>query len=234
MKAEERKELQTNSLVRLLGRLKHNFKGGPSRKATVIWGIVILALVVFVVWRIASSRSEANNSARWVAVDEFTALDLDRYAQSEPEGPVFEFVKKNSGTIQANESQREKAKKDLKDGLDNLYLNRDRASEQLKDAADAFEKLAKEFKATPIIVQECLLGAGYAYEGLAVIETDKEKFDANLKRALGFYEDLLGRFKDSEIAKQKAEPRARAIKENRQEFEELNDNLTGRSVDKKK
>src|SRR5258708_1156609 len=111
MKAEQRKELQTNSLVRFLERLKHNFKGGPSRKATVIWGIVILALGVFVVWRIASLRSEANNSNRWLAVDEFSALDLDRYVRSD-EGPVADFVKKNSGTVQANIIRLEKARKD--------------------------------------------------------------------------------------------------------------------------
>src|SRR6266545_3128966 len=161
MKADQRKELQTNSLVRFIKHLKQNFKATPSRKATVIWGIVILALVVFIGWRIASSRSQANNSRRWV--------ELDSLAGAEE---LNEFIDKNRGTVQAHVARLQLARGDLEKGLADLYdpLTRESALKKLKNAAESYEELAKQFKATPVLVQECLLGAGKAYEGMGDLD----------------------------------------------------------------
>ncbi len=202
MKAEQRKELQTNSLVRFLGRLKQNFKGGASRKATIIWGIVLLALVVFVAWRIASLRSEANDSARWVTLDSLSGSD-----------EVDEFISKNQGTIQASVARLQKARKNLEAGLSGLYTQRSTAVEKLQEAANDYENLAKQFKATPVLVQECLLGAGKAYEGMG-------DFD----KARDFYIDLQNRFKDSPLAKE-AEQRANDIEKNAKDLATLAEKL---------
>ncbi|MBI1915509.1 MAG: hypothetical protein HYS12_12355 [Planctomycetes bacterium] len=204
MKAEQRKELQANSLVRFLGRLKQNFKGGPalSRKATVIWGIVILALLVFVGWRIASSRSEANNSARWVTLDSLSGTD-----------ELDQFIDKNQGTIQANVARLQKARKDLESGLGGLYTQHSTAVDKLQAAANAYEDLAKQFKATPVLVQECLLGTGKAYEGMGDFE-----------KARGFYNDLQTRFKDSPLAKE-AERRAKDLEKHAKDLATLDEKL---------
>ena|SRR5262249_26638424 len=202
MKAEQRKELQTNSLIRFWGRLRENFKGGVSRKTTVIWSIVILALVVFVGWRIASARAEANNSARWVALDSLSGTDeLDA------------FIEKNPGTIQANVARLQKARKDLDKGLGELYTQHSTAVDSLQKAADAYEDLAKQFKGTPVLVQECLLGAGMAYEGMG-------DFD----KARGFYDDLQNRFQDSPLAKE-AERRANDLDKNAKDLAKLAEKL---------
>ena len=202
MKAEQRKELQTNSLVRFFGRLKQNFAGAPSRKATVLWGIVLLALVVFIGWRIASSRSATNNSRRWVELDSITrAEDLDA------------FIDKNPGTVQAHVARLHRARKSLDSGLDKLYTRHSSAIEELKSAADDYEAMVKPFKATPILVQECLLGAGKAYEGMG-------EFD----RARGFYEKLQNDFKDSPLAKE-AERRVKDLDKHPKELATLNEKL---------
>jgi len=207
MKAEQRKELQTNSLVRFIGRLKSNFKGAPSRKATVVWGIVILALVVFAGWRIASSRAEANNSARWVALDSLSGPDA-----------LDEYIDKNRGTVQGNVARLQKARKDLELGLSGIYTRPSSAADELKSAAETYEDLAKQFKATPVLVQECLLGAGKAYEGLG-------DFD----KARGFYSDLQGRFKDSPLAEE-AGRRLRDLDKNAKDLAALKEKLKSDSV----
>jgi len=207
MKAEERKELQTNSLIRFFGRLKHSARGGLSRKAAVIWGLVILALVVFIGWRIASGLSEKRNSARWVELDRASSIDdLDA------------FIQKNRGTVQAHAARLQQARQNLKDGLSSLYTRRSSAADQLKEAADAYEELARQFKATPVLVQECLLGAGKAYEGLG-----------DLDRALSFYNDLQKRFKDGPLARE-AGRRVSEIEKNRDELSRLNEGLKAGST----
>jgi len=202
MKAEQRKELQTNSLVRFLGRLRQNFKGGTSRKATVIWGIVILALVVFVAWRITSSRAEANDSARWVALDSLSRAD-----------ELDEYIDKHRDTVQGNVARLQRARKDLETGLGGLYTQRSTAVDKLQAAANAYEDLVKQFKATPVLVQECLLGAGMAYEGMGEFE-----------KARSFYDDLQNRFKDSPLAKE-AERRANDLQKHAKELATLDKNL---------
>jgi tetratricopeptide (TPR) repeat protein len=204
MKADQRKELQTNSLVRFIGRLKQNFKGAPSRKATVIWGIVVLALVVFIGWKIASSLSTKNNSRRWVELDSLAGAD-----------ELNEFIDKNRGTVQAHVARLQIARADLEKGLEDLYdpLTRDSALEKLKNAAGDYEELAKQFKATPVLVQECLFGAGKAYEGMG-----------DLDRAREFYTDLQNRFKDSTLAAE-AEGRLRNIEKSSKDLAKLNEKL---------
>jgi len=204
MKAEQRKELQTNSLVRFIGRLKQNFRVAPSRKATVIWGIIILALVVFIGWRIASSVSAKNNSRRWVELDSLAG-----------ENDLNKFIDENRGTVQAQVARLQVARDNLQSGLANLYesFSREKALENLNSAAEAYEDLAKQFKATPVLVQECLFGAGKAYEGMG-----------NLDRAREFYNDLQNRFKDSPLAAE-AERRVQAIEKNSKELTKLNEQL---------
>src|SRR5436305_1047991 len=126
MKAEERKELQTNSLVRLFGRIRNSAKGGLSRKAAVIWGLVILALIVLLGWRYASARSEQRNSKRWLDLDEATSPDdLDA------------FIQDNRGTVQAQAARLQRARQKLKDGLDELYARHTSAVKNLEEAAEA-------------------------------------------------------------------------------------------------
>ena len=202
MKAEERKELQTNSLVRFVGRLRHGFKGfkgGTSRRAAVIWGIIGLAVVVFIGWRIIAGISERNNSQRWLTLDKAGSPDeLDN------------FIDNNKGTVQANVAKLFQARQPLREGLAELYRNYGKAEEQLKQAADRYGELVKPFKNTPILVQECLLGAGKAREGLG-----------ELDEALDRYKELVSRFKDSPLAKEAAQ-RIEDIEKDRPKLEKLN------------
>ena len=183
MKAEERKELQTNSLVRFFGRIKDNFKGTPSRRATVIWGIILLALVVFIAWKFIANANARRNSERWTKLN--TATDADQ---------LKELIAQNKGTMAAHAARLQVARGELEDGLTALYTDPSLAKEKLDSAAESFEDLAKQFKAVPVLVQDCLFSAGLAQEGLG-----------NFDRARELYDDLRGRFKDSPLAARAAE-----------------------------
>jgi hypothetical protein len=199
MKAEERKELQTNSLARFVRRLKNNFKKGPSRRTTIVWSLILLAVVLFIGWKFFSNLADKRNSARWLALDQAgSTADLDA------------LIEANKGTTQAHVARLLLARQDLKDGLTDLYTQRKDAEDKLNRAAATYEDLVKPFKNTPILVQECLLGAGKAREGLG--EWD---------RALGFYNDLKKRFPESTLAKD-AEGRARDIEKNRGDLDLIN------------
>jgi tetratricopeptide (TPR) repeat protein len=179
MKAEERKQLQTNSLVQFIGRVKHNLKTGPSRRTVVIWGIVALGVLVFASWKFFSWRSTRNNSERWVNLDELNSpSDLD------------EYIQKNEGTVQARVARLQKARDDLKKGLEDLFIDRKGATEKLEQAVKAFDELKEQFRSMPTETQLCLLGAAKGYEGLG-------QFDEALAR----YQELKKRFPDSVLTK---------------------------------
>jgi tetratricopeptide (TPR) repeat protein len=153
--------------------------------------------VVWIGWWFFSDLAARRNSARWFALDSATRDDREQ------------FIAENKGTVQANVVQLQEARKILRDDLPRLFIERRDASEKLREAADLYESLAKQFKATPILVQECLFGAARAYEGLG--EYDK---------AVELYGELQKRFPDGPIAEE-AKRLAKHIEENRAELDEL-------------
>ena len=67
MKAEHRKELQTNVLADRLGKAIQGIKEGPSRGTMLFVGVVALAGLLIFVWWYFWSTSQAAESARWAA-----------------------------------------------------------------------------------------------------------------------------------------------------------------------
>ncbi len=99
MKAEHRKELQTNSLADHLGRwiqgLRHGLKSKPTPSTFVIIVFVFLALVVFVGWRYYSSSQQRERSQLWLELDQARSpADVeeiaDKHAKTTP-GQVAQF-----------------------------------------------------------------------------------------------------------------------------------------------
>src|SRR5947209_4036753 len=70
MKAEHRKELETNVLAQQLGKAYEGLKQGPSR--TTVFYIAAAAAVVLIVvlFRYFTSSSEASSSDKWTKLDE--------------------------------------------------------------------------------------------------------------------------------------------------------------------
>src|SRR5260370_22326718 len=75
MKAEHRKELQTNALADMLGRTVRNVRGGTAVPWTWIFIVLVIAagVGIFFWWRGNLARS---NSELWVKLDDNTPKSL--------------------------------------------------------------------------------------------------------------------------------------------------------------
>jgi len=181
MKTEERKELQTNSLAQFLARMIEGIKAGPSRRGLMIGGIVLLAVLAFFIFRWISGSSFKKNSALWTTL------------YSDPLQVDDDFKRKSKGTMQGHIQSYWQALGDLEKAMrDDIYSQdkqqHEEARKKLKEAAEKLEALVKEFPSKSILVQECLLHAGLAYETLG---------DADRARAA--FAELKKRFPDSKL-----------------------------------
>src|SRR5205823_892350 len=150
-----------------------------------------------------ANLSESRNSKRWE--------QLQAAADSED---LRALAEKSKNTVQGRAARLQIARDDLYEGLTHVYdSDRTLAMGKLGQAAREFETLTKDFKATPILVQECLFGAAQAREAMG-------EFDA----AVALYEDLHKRWPDSLLARD-AEANARRIQAQKDELEKLQNEL---------
>jgi predicted negative regulator of RcsB-dependent stress response len=189
MKAQHRKELQTNALADRIGRFLQSAKTGPSRTTVVIWSLILLAIAVLAGWLAYDYYAKKENSALTRELEEASTRKAYKdIADAHPNTPAGRMALMQF------------ARMALHDGLDHLYAGmpdeRAAAKEDIEKARDAFEKLAKDFKDTPALAQEALLSAAKARESLG-------DFDG----ALHAYQQAAQSDKDSYLGKQ-AEARA--------------------------
>jgi tetratricopeptide (TPR) repeat protein len=164
MKAEHRKELQTNVLADRLGKAIQGIKEGPSRGTMLLVGAAALVGLLAFVWWYFWSTSQAADSARWAQWDGLTTpAALESFAQN----------KENQGTPQGRVARFQLARLSLQTGLRELGSARAAALENLHKAAQRYEELANETTDSPLLLQEALLGAGKANESLGDVEKAK-------------------------------------------------------------
>lgn len=181
MKAEHRKELQTNVLADHLGKAIQGIKDGPSRGTMIFVGVVALAGLLIFVWWYFWSTSQAADSARWTTWDGLTTpAALDSFAQN----------KDNQNTTQGRVARFQIARLSLRAGLRELGSARAAALENIRKAAQTYEALANESSELPLLQQEALLGAGKANEALGEVE-----------KAKGYYKKLADSHPDSPFGK---------------------------------
>src|SRR5438094_9519572 len=106
MKAEERKELKQNTLVATLEKVGHGLKQGPSRRSVVVVGILLLLVLLYAVWQIATNISEGRNSKR----------NLELLTASTPDD-LKTLVERQGDTTQGRAARLQLARQDLLDGL---------------------------------------------------------------------------------------------------------------------
>src|SRR5258708_27959620 len=75
MKAQHRKELQTNALAERVNRMVEAAKAGPNRTMVVVAGFIVLAIALYAGWRYYSNSTADKRSALWLEVDEATTPD---------------------------------------------------------------------------------------------------------------------------------------------------------------
>jgi hypothetical protein len=206
MKAEHRKELQTNVLADRLGRLIQGFRDGfhihPSHTAWLIGGGILAVVVVVASVSIYRNSVARGRSAEWVQLDEASNLgDLERMAEKNGSNPATRIARFQLARVY------------MRRGMENFCNTspdgRKDALKDLSEAARLYGDLAAESKDTPVLAQEAMLGVGKAKESL-------NELDA----ALAAYEDLVKRYPQSVNGKEAAE-RAKKLKENKDQVSAL-------------
>jgi tetratricopeptide (TPR) repeat protein len=185
MKAEHRKELQTNVLADRVGRMIQGIKSRPSPMAITIGVFVALGVLLVVGWWLYKQYAKEKRSSAWVAIYDATSVDdLDSIANESKGGVPGRVVRFDI------------ARAKLRRGLERYCSrdDRDDALKNLSEAADLYASLADESKDTPILVQEALLGVGTARESLNELDGAREA-----------YQKLVDRYKDSVSGKTAAE-----------------------------
>ncbi len=182
MKAEHRKELQTNALADHLGRFVESLKAGP-RASTIVWILVILIVGVFVAWKVIDNRWYNTNSELWTRLDAAsTPLDLSRLASE------------NRGTVPARTARFQEARIHLQEGLQRLGATEQHlfAVESLQRARTLYQQLAQEFPDTPVLYQESLMALAQIEESLSGAAKPDQPGQTlgDLTQALHYYQKL--------------------------------------------
>jgi hypothetical protein len=195
MKAEHRKELQTNFLADRMGRLMQGMKAGPqSSGSVVIWFLAALTIGTIIAWYVASANS--NRSPLWVRFEEDSSSeknfdDLKRLADDNP------------GTLPARAARFQYARVLLQIGLANLYSGREGTVSQLKQARQLYGDLAQECTDDLILAPQALMGAAKAEEALAGIPKGDDSAEGlgSVDKALEYYHRLTKDYPNSFLAK---------------------------------
>ena len=211
MKAEHRKELQTNYLADRMGRLMQGMKAGPQNTGSmVIWVLVALTIGTVVVWYIAGMNS--NRSPLWVRFEQ----DSDRH---DLEG-LMQLANANPGTLPARAARLQRARISLEEGLASLYgIQREAAVSQVKQARQLYADLAQECTDDPILAPQTLMGAAKAEEALAGIPKTDDASEC-LDKALEYYRRLTKNYPNSFLAKA-AQERVDSLEKNRDDADKF-------------
>src|SRR5687768_6062101 len=110
MKADDRKELKSNTLVTTLEKVGHGLKEGPSRRTVIVVGIIGLLVVLYVVWKVATNMSLSRNSERWKEL--YTADSAE---------DLSGLAEKNKTTPQGRGARLQIARDQLRQGLNAVY-----------------------------------------------------------------------------------------------------------------
>ena len=195
MKAEHRKELQTNFLADRMGRLMQGMKAGPQTSGSVvIWVLTALTIGTIVAWYVASMNS--NRSPLWVRFEQDSA-------QHDLEG-LTSLATANPGTLPARAARLQRARISLQEGLASLYSSqRETAVSQVKQARQLYTDLAQECTDDPILAPQALMGAAKAEEALAGIPKGDDSGEGlgTVDTALEYYHRLVKNYSNSFLAK---------------------------------
>jgi hypothetical protein len=179
MKAEHRKELQTNTLAHSLEQTLQGLKEGPSRNTVLILVLVGLAVVLVFTWRYFSHSALEADSARWYRWDNLVAPEqVDAFIKD----------KDTEGSEPALLARFLEARRTLQEGLRDLgqFTMREKAVDNVKKARDVYSKLVSDTASKPLLNQEALLCSAQANEALG-------DYDA----AKSLYSQLADKFKDT-------------------------------------
>jgi hypothetical protein len=182
MKAEERKEIETNSLARWLNEV---WSGGQRKKSYTFYAIVICVVVAAIVgfnwW---SSSRKHNLADRWVNLD---------FADTKQK--LQEIEEKYRGTLVGRDAKIRLARIALgPEGLDKLGTStptdRKKAVESIQEGRTLYLSVAPDLKDDPVLAQEAWIGAARAEESLIGVPKAEGSNETlgNIDRVIEYYE----------------------------------------------
>jgi hypothetical protein len=201
MKAEHRKELETNALADRVGRAVQGMKQAP-QKRTVLWlvliGIVVVVAVLF--YRRAQLRRD-ENSMEWLEFAEGSSSSIQQLLKQGRESNPSKAVEYELRYMQ------------LRETLRTLATNPKQALAALDDLEKGYQELATTCKDDKVLLPEAL------YSQAVIEETRIIRDDDKWKAALAAYKDVAVNHKESafgKLARQRVE-----LLENKDKRDEL-------------
>jgi hypothetical protein len=209
MKAEHRKELQTNALADRMGRMVRRVKTGPSRRGILWMAVGVVALIGVLWWVIAANNRRTALSEQWMEVGAQEFLTPGRDGQLHPNPMIFG----NPGNPELAARFQIAWAQLWELGLRRLAAEPNSALRSIDASAKDFLRLSEECKDDPVLGPE----AAYA---LAVIEETKTAEDLEyLDKAIRRYKGVQSKYPDSAAGKA-AGRRAEYLEKNRTQVAE--------------
>jgi hypothetical protein len=199
MKAEHRKELQTNALADRMGRMIQRMKTRPKRGTVVTWLLIALLVGAVVLFFWSRRNRSTENAQKWILLE---AADLRTLANELGDEP---------STPQGKAARFQIAWRSLwNEGVRAVGVAPGFAMERVTVAQRLYRALAEETKDDPVLGPEALYGVAVAEEALAVEAKDT---DDQIHKAEKRYKDVVDKFPTS--------ARGKAAKKR---YDELKDN----------
>jgi tetratricopeptide (TPR) repeat protein len=176
MKAEHRKELQTNVLADRVGKFLQNLRAKQTTTSWVVLGLLVLAVAVFFGWRYFHGLARAKESA------------LSRLLMNaDSEEKLRSIMDDYKGTWQARVAGLQLAQKLYDDGFGQLASDskRDEARKKVEEARDLFDQLGddKGLDDYPTLRQEAKFGSAKTREALGDLDTARDYYEQAAKIA---------------------------------------------------
>ena len=162
MKAEHRKELETNALADRVGRAVQGMKQAP-QKRTMVWlvaGIIVVAAIVLFYRRAQVQQSE--NSLRWLEFADGSATYLKELL-NDPQ------------SNQAKAAQYELAYLQLRESMRFLATNPKQALNSLDELEKNYQELARISKDDMVLLPEALFSQAVIEETRIIKDDEKWK-----------------------------------------------------------
>jgi hypothetical protein len=209
MKAEQRKELETNSLILTYQRLRQKMSG---RAIYYVVGFLILLAAGILIYRYYTSESQKARDA-----------GLQQLEEANTEEKLKEGMEAHRGTPLGIQFKINLARLLLNDrGLPKLgterTTDRNEAATKVQQGRDYFIELTKDLneKEQPALLQECWASAAQGEESLIGVPATEGGTDyrGNIDKAIEYYEKASAIFADKDFSK-KYKERADMLKANK-------------------
>jgi len=188
MKAEHRKELQTNALADRMGKLLTTVKQKPRGRSVFYWLLALVAVVVVLIFWFARERKQTLLAEQWLMIDLSQKAEVATLGNQYPDSNPGKAARFQWAWVRLWDR-----------GLLFLGAEPGGALQNIRKAQEEFTLLAEECKDDPVLAPQALYCAATAEEAQTVSDAKR------LASALQLYKDLADRFPESAHGKAAAE-----------------------------